>query len=152
MVKVKTEIKKELNNTYAEYQTEILTNLGTVFLYRLKNEFEKSSIYKMNYYTKLHNLRLEVYRNPHLDWSIDNMAKRVNLSRSYFQSLYKSFFAASCSEDVINARIAQAKILLLNSTLTIREIADKLGYSNTEHFIRQFKGKIGVSPKQFRNR
>jgi len=147
-----TEIKNELNNTYAEYRREILTNLGTVFLYRLKNEFEKSSIYKINYYTKLHNLRLEVYRNPQLDWSVDNMAQKVNLSRSYFQSLYKSFFSASCTEDVIKARIAQAKILLLNGTLTINEIADKCGYSNTEHFIRQFKSKIGTSPKQFRNR
>ena len=147
-----TEIKNELNNTYAEYRREILTNLGTVFLYRLKNEFEKSSIYKINYYTKLHNLRLDVYRNPQLDWSVDNMVQKVNLSRSYFQSLYKSFFSASCTEDVIKARIAQSKILLLNSTLTIKEIADRCGYSNTEHFIRQFKGKIGTSPKQFRNR
>ena len=56
----------------------------------------------------------------------------------------------SCVEDVINARIAKAKILLSGSNLKVGEIAVKCGYSDVEHFTRQFKAKTEISPLKFR--
>lgn len=148
------EIKNELYSTFVKYKHEILTSLGTAFLYRIKNEIQKSSIYntKKRYFPELYNLRLEIYRDPQEEYTIEAMSKRINLSRSYFQYLYKSFFSVSCTEDVINARIARAKILLSSTSLTVSETAEKCGYSNTEHFVRQFKIKTGTTPIKFRNR
>jgi len=146
------EIKNELNSPFIKYRIDILTNLGTIFLYRIKNQIENSDITKKrSYLVELHNLRSDIYRHPQMDWSIDNMCQQVCLSRSYFQSLYKKFFSVSCNEDVINARIALAKTLLASSILNINEIAERCGYANTEHFMRQFKKKTGTSPKKFRN-
>ena len=42
-----------------------------------------------------------------------------------------------------------AKKLLQEQQLNVNEIASKLGYSNSSHFIAAFKRKYGITPKQF---
>ena len=148
------EIKTELSSTFAKYKTELLTNLGTVFLYRIKSELENTGAANVRrlYFTELYSLRLRLYKGPQRDWSIDTMSREACLSRSYFQYLYKRFFSVSCNEDIINARISHAKILLSTGALSVNEIAEQCGYKGTEHFIRQFKSKTGVSPQKFRGK
>lgn len=146
------EINYELNSPFIKYKKDILTNLGVIFLCRITNEVENSEITeKREHFLQLYELRSRIYRDPQINWSVDNMSQEVCLSRSYFQHLYKTFFSVSCNEDLINARIMLAKKLLVSSMLNINEIAEKCGYRNTEHFIRQFKRKAGASPKKFRN-
>lgn len=149
-----SQIKSELHSTLKKYRKEILTNLGMAFLYKLKTELENSiAIHsKSSYFEELYKLRLKIYQNPQRKWSIENLSHEINLSRSYFQYLYKNVFAISCTEDVINAKIAHAKILLSGTSLTVNQIAEKCGYSCIEHFIRQFKSKTGISPNKFRSR
>ena len=145
-------IKNELNSSFSNYKKEVLTALGSMFIYRIKNETDycaRNNKKRANF-KALHDLRQEIYRNPQKSWSIDHMCKTVCMSRSYFQHLYKEFFDISCTEDVIQARISAAKALLLCSNFRVSEIAEKCGYQNTTHFIRQFKGVVGVTPEKFR--
>lgn len=148
------EIKSELGGTLPSCKDEILTHLGTAFLYRIKAQIESAGTanVKSAHFTELYDLRARLYRAPGEDWSIESMSREVCLSRSYFQYLYKSFFGISCNEDIINARIAMAKILLSAGYLSVTEISEKCGYSGVEHFIRQFKAKTGVSPRRFRGK
>ena len=53
-------------------------------------------------------------------------------------------------EDVIKHRLLLAKEKIASSNLPIYKIAEQCGYSNTEHFSRQFKNKYAMSPKAFR--
>ncbi|MFR5970224.1 MAG: helix-turn-helix domain-containing protein [Clostridium sp.] len=59
-------------------------------------------------------------------------------------------FGTSCMEDVIEHRLLLAKEKLATTTLPIYKIAEQCGYSNVEHFSRQFKGKFTTSPKAYR--
>jgi AraC-like DNA-binding protein len=53
---------------------------------------------------------------------------------------------------IIKNRITlQAKRLLVNTTLSIKEIADYLGYEDYSYFVRFFKSQTGFSPLTFRN-
>jgi YesN/AraC family two-component response regulator len=55
--------------------------------------------------------------------------------------------------DVICARIDAAKVLLVSSPDTsVTELAEKLGYKNPYHFIRQFKKITGITPGAYRNK
>ena len=148
------EIKIEVFSTFRKYRSELLTNLGTAFLYRVKSEIENANVtnVRRSHFAELYGLRLRLYRDPQRDWSIETMSGEVCLSRSYFQFLYKSFFSVSCNEDIINARVSYSKILLSTGALSVTEIAEKCGYRSTEHFIRQFKSKTGVSPQRFRGK
>ena len=78
------------------------------------------------------------------------MSASVHLSPSYFQNLYKQFFFISATNDVIRARVAHAKSMLKYSSLKVSEIAEECGYTNVEHFIRQFKKHTGYTPNKYR--
>ena len=53
-------------------------------------------------------------------------------------------------EDIITSRLEKVKWLLENTSLTVAQIADKSGYSNTSHFIRQFSSRTGLTPSAYR--
>ena len=48
-------------------------------------------------------------------------------------------------------RLQKAEALLLNSTLSVAEIADAVGFDNPRYFSRVFSEEKGVSPSHFRN-
>jgi AraC-like DNA-binding protein len=100
---------------------------------------------------ELKKLRREIHKAPELDWNLGELAKRLNISKSYVQKLYREHFGISYIDDLIEARIGMAKKLLKNTDLRINEVAASCGYQNPTHFMRQFKGKVGVSPLEFRN-
>ena len=82
--------------------------------------------------------------------TVQSLANKVGLSESRFFAVYKSLFGISPIDDIINAKIDTAKNLLLGSDQKISHIAKALGYSDTTHFIRQFKSRTGVSPTKYR--
>lgn len=97
-------------------------------------------------------LRREIYKAPELDWSLGELAKRLHISKSYVQKLYKEHFGISYMDDLIEARIGMAKFLLTTTDLRISEIASSCGYRNATHFMRQFRDKTGMSPSAFREK
>ncbi len=97
-------------------------------------------------------LRSEVFASLGEDWSVKNMAQRVDLSESHFYALYKKVFGISPTADLINAKINSAKNMLRFQNNKIEEISLLLGYENKTHFIRQFKKSIGQTPSAYRAR
>jgi len=102
------------------------------------------------YYRALTDIRNELYNAPHQRTTVDDLAARANLSKSYFQHLYKDMFGCSVVDDRIHGRLEYAKYLLQNSALSISAIAETCGYEHDTHFMRQFKKFAGVTPGQYR--
>ena len=139
-------------NTRRCYKYEILPRLIEILFYRIKNEldFQGENSDNSPHFRKLGGLRNEIYNNVKFDWTLENMSASVHLSPSYFQNLYKQFFFISATNDVIRARVAHAKSMLKYSSLNVSEIAEECGYTNVEHFIRQFKKHTGYTPNKYR--
>jgi len=95
-------------------------------------------------------LRKEIYNTPQFDWTVRHMADSLHLSMGYLQLIYKQKFGVSCMDDVIECRLRRAKDLLIGSGHSISEIAEKCGYHNTEHFCRQFRKNVGMTPGKYR--
>ncbi len=102
------------------------------------------------YFQKLLWIRESIYRWPGRDYSIDDMARELSLSRSRFQHIYTDTFGISVNKDIINSRIEKAAELLRNSDMPITEIANIVGYSSIQYFTRQFKNELGITPVQYR--
>ncbi len=116
-----------------------------------ENECEKTdSKTDVRHLEELTKLRSEMYSTPGKYSNISDMASAVNLSLSHFQALYKEYFAISCYEDLLNARINGAKGFLINSGLSVREIANLCGYDSDTCFMRCFKSRVGVTPTEYR--
>ncbi|MBQ8311060.1 MAG: helix-turn-helix transcriptional regulator [Clostridia bacterium] len=103
------------------------------------------------YYHLFCTLRNDIRLLPQSDWSIDEICKRMNLSRSYVQHLYKSFFCVSIVSDVQGSRMEHAKYLLSATNMTVSGIAQACGYESDVHFMRIFKRVTGMTPSGFRN-
>jgi AraC-like DNA-binding protein len=78
-------------------------------------------------------------------------AEKMRLSESHFRKLFRETHGRSPRQVHREARIQRAKELLIYSSLTISEIADKLGFSSVHSLSRAFNAVTGISPRQFRN-
>jgi AraC-like DNA-binding protein len=94
-------------------------------------------------------LQNHAYRNPEL--RIDEAARAVNTNRTYLSSIIRDHFETHFIGFVNKYRIAEAKELLSDdNSLTIVEIADKVGFKSVTSFNLFFRKETGVSPSQFR--
>lgn len=97
-------------------------------------------------------LRSELYSNPQSLPAIETAANRLHISCSYFQSLYKKQFGITFGKDLINSRLEKAKQLLINTDYSIYSIALSCGYENVEHFCRQFRKNLDITPNAYRKK
>lgn len=127
--------------------------LKTLLMKAAENRFSRESVQTAEpHYSALMELREKIYRNPQMKWNVDSLASDVNMSRSYFQHIYRDIFGVSCMTDVINGKIEKAKEILSETGCTVSQVATMCGYDNEEHFMRQFKKIVGVTPTAYRRR
>lgn len=94
-------------------------------------------------------LRSRIHQTFEQDWTIETMAREINLSPSRFYSLYKQIFGITPKHDLQTLRIDHAKTLLLQNRYTVEQVAEMTGYHNPYHFIRQFKQFMGITPGKY---
>ncbi len=82
--------------------------------------------------------------------SIGNIAKHLNIDRSYFSRVFKSIYDVSPQEYLINFRIEKAKFLLQTGNYRVSEVAISLGYTDPYVFAKAFKKSVGVSPQKYK--
>lgn len=82
--------------------------------------------------------------------SIPDVADHVGLSVYYFTHQFKKQYGISPYEFLIAQRISNAKRLLLNSEMSVKDIAAACGYNNPSIFISTFKSRVGSTPSIFR--
>ncbi len=130
------------------HRTQTLHDLTSALIAKISDSHNCKE-YPAIYYNLLH-LREEIYRFPAKNWTIPHMAKSLHISTGYLLNSYPKYFGATCINDVIASRIQYACELLLSTQMTLSEIAETCGYRNVEHFIRQFKSRMNVTPGQYR--
>lgn len=99
---------------------------------------------------RFRNLRKEVMQSLSHNWTVSEMASRLYLSPSRFSHIYKSIYATTPVDDLIHARIDNAKNALLFTDKTIEDIASDLGYNHASHFCRQFSQYTGIAPSKYK--
>ena len=129
------------------YET-VVSQLLSVLFHKLENEIRRPDAEP--WAQELNALRRRVMMHPQRDWTIAGMADELHLSAGYLQLLYKNRFGSSCMEDVIQSRIRLARDYLTHTQMSIAEIAGQCGYHSPEHFNRQFRRLVGISPGKYR--
>ena len=138
----------------SSFQEQITDALMRTLLYSLKDSIDKDFQNPLiqKHYQGFSRLRTQIYNNPAASWTVPSLADSLNISLSYFQHLYQSFFHCSCQQDIISARLNLSKYYLTSTDMGIGEIADFCGYENDLHYMRQFKKFVGMTPTAYRQR
>lgn len=84
------------------------------------------------------------------DLSLDDMARAANLSSRHFSRGFKEATGLSPHQYVIRERVERAKDLLLNTELSVGEVAAACGFAYQGHLARHFVKLVGVPPARFR--
>lgn len=83
-------------------------------------------------------------------FSLPQLAEKMGSSSATLNRLFRQHLQTSPAQFRIERKIEQAKYFLQHTSLSIKEIAARLGYCNQFYFSKEFKRKAGVSPSQFR--
>lgn len=81
---------------------------------------------------------------------VQDYADKQSLHMNYLSSVIKSKTGKSITAWIADKTIAEAKVMLQNPDLSIKEIAMKLGFLETAHFSNYFKKHAGLGPAEYR--
>lgn len=84
------------------------------------------------------------------DLSLDDIARRVASSRRQLQRAYSEIGQTTFREHLTRVRMHRAAEMLLGRSLTVREIAYRVGYRQPAQFAKAFRRHHGLSPSDFR--
>ena len=89
-------------------------------------------------------------RSPEKEHPIEELAREASMSLSLFYVRFQQMTGMSPNEYLINLRLANACSKLLESSANIGEIALQCGFCDSNHFIKTFRKRHGVTPGNFR--
>jgi len=79
---------------------------------------------------------------------VESIASELGMSVSGFHHHFKAVTAMSPLQYQKRLRLQEARRLLLGGGLNTTDVAFRVGYSDSSHFNREYKGLFGLPPKQ----
>jgi transcriptional regulator GlxA family with amidase domain len=84
------------------------------------------------------------------DLALDDIARRVATSRRQLQRAYSEVGDTTFREHLTAVRMERAGELLRQGSMTIREVANRVGYRQPAQFAKAFRRHHGSAPSGFR--
>jgi AraC-like DNA-binding protein len=81
--------------------------------------------------------------------TVADMADLVSLSPSAFAHLFRDVTGRSPYQFLKEMRLDRARELLVDGDLTVARISKDVGYASVSHFITEFRGRFGVTPRAY---
>jgi AraC-like DNA-binding protein len=81
--------------------------------------------------------------------TVADMADLVSLSPSAFAHLFRDVTGRSPYQFLKEMRLDRARELLVDGNFTVARISKEVGYASVSHFISEFRGRFGVTPRSY---
>lgn len=96
-------------------------------------------------------LRIRRYIQTHFQepLSLSRLSREFGISQAYLTKMFRKYEGTSYNSFFTNVRMEEAKKLLLNTDLLIKDIAERIGYSDQFYFSRVFRTWMGCSPSDY---
>jgi two-component system response regulator YesN len=91
-----------------------------------------------------------IWNNYNQDVSLIKLAEAVGISPYYLSHLFRREMGISFLEYLMSVRIAVAKSLLKQTSMSVLEVCLEVGYQDPSYFAKIFKKKEGVYPTEYR--
>lgn len=107
---------------------------------------------RVSYETRLKRVVTYIHDNPAGDMSLDRLADVAAMSRFHFHRIYTSMMGETVAQATRRIRMHRAAHWLVQSDLSIVEIARRCGHPNVQSFSHIFQSSFNQSPGAFRKR
>jgi AraC-like DNA-binding protein len=93
-----------------------------------------------------------ILERPGHDFTLEDLAAKVGVSRSVFAERFTAAFGQSPIDFLKSVRLHRAARLLEVTALPVKVVAKSVGYESRSYFSRAFRAAYGVDPTDFRAR
>ncbi|SHO48315.1 response regulator transcription factor [Anaerocolumna xylanovorans] len=93
-----------------------------------------------------------IKRNYVNEITVKELAGHFSVNPNYFSTIFKQETGVTLTNYLKDTRIEKACDLLRNTHSSIHEIAQIVGYEDTQYFYRVFKKTLGITPLEYRNK
>jgi AraC family transcriptional activator of pobA len=139
----------------------IIGNLFVVLLLKIKEYFwsDYNPIYEGNRSSQIVKTFKENLEKHYRDlgegkvqivFQVQDYARLQSLNPNYLSNVIKTKTGKTISAWIADKTIAEAKSLLKNSSISIKQVAFQLGFSEANHFSNYFKKYTSLTPNAFR--
>ncbi len=87
-----------------------------------------------------------IHAKPESIWTVDRLAEQVGMSRSGFSARFTQVIGTSVKQYVTEWRMSLARMKIMQSHMTLSDLAEELGYQSEAAFSRAYKRVMGVPP------
>ncbi len=123
-----------------------------IFIYLSRDILGEEDQGTKSFHYTLEKLWQEVNSKLQYRWTVDELAKTINVSKSHFHRLVLTYYQLSPIGMLTEMRMKRAKELLLHTDYPIKLISELTGYNNPYSFSKAFKRQTGISPGGIRQR
>lgn len=142
----------ESTQTQAPGFEQIIATQASQVVARLVAHLRYSSPEAQRIETIIRRARLHILKNATQAIDTHSLARELGISYSALRHNFKRLTGLPPGQYQIQIRLNKARRLLRNSSLSIQEIAARLGFESIYYFSRLFKKKTGLAPLAYRRK
>ena len=151
-------IDEELNSRIDDFSQDVIVSQIELLL-NYSNRFYKRQFITRKAVAHDQLLRIEKILDEHFENdkaivqglpTVQYLADQMNLSPSYLSDMLRALTGQNAQQLIHHKLVEKAKEILSTSTLSVAEIAYRLGFEHPQSFTRLFKTKTKLSPVDFR--
>ena len=148
-------LKQKTDDLKHHFRRETVRSLLTTMIYdlsniifRMQNTVDRRQTRGEAIFTQfLQLVELNFRHERRVSW----YAKQLCISPKYLSEIIKQVSRRTPNDWIDNFVTLEIRVLLRNSTKSIKEIAQELNFPNQSFFGKFFKEHVGLSPSQYRN-
>lgn len=141
-------LSKGFHNQNIEYVNFCFGHLLATFIYANRTSDDLADESSPAVRRAIHFLE----KNLHKKLSLQQIASEAGYSPTYFTTLFRKETNYAPLSYFSHLKVLKACEFLDYTRMKVKQISFQLGYSDPYYFTRDFKKKMGMSPRQYRNR
>lgn len=128
--------------------TEEIIKLVNGIFYKMRESVKKQNFTN----TAAEKMKEYLRANATSKFKMENLCEYVSRSESQTIKIFKSAYGITPYAYILNQKISLAKGMLINTNLSVKQIAYNLSFTDEYYFSNVFKNKVGVSPGKYRKK
>ncbi len=144
------QILLQVNYSALEQYEENNRLVCSAFLLILSAILLEHATASVNVHPYLVTLNQLAQNNELLKYNVNDLCRKLGYSRVQLNATFKRHYGITPHEYLIDYKFNHAQKLLMNTTMTVSEISEIIGYATPMQFYTAFKRLYGITPAQYR--